>query len=312
MNEAEAGRSIQYVFMGGDERDRLILQHDAFKPFFLEAIERLFSDYGLEQRLQQATTQTHKFQILDVGCGEGLFVQDVAEVLEKRHLLEGVTLIGIDQDVMAITLANDFKTLYDTEHPRPYLQFFTHDATVPLEDNPVLVEANLLQFDLIYATLTFEHIRSARSQIERLYRRNLKPGGLLFLRDAVIKEGEGGWVAPTPAMCGTTQSFVYYIASWNDGLEVASLCAEWLRELGASQVQTSMVRAEASTGSDQSLKILQNWLLAIQNSLPSIVKAGRMSQADADALLPTILEQLSAESLGFWTMLDTFALKASV
>src|SRR5438105_4389333 len=85
-----------YLFTSPSEGERLTIQHEHFKPSVLAAFNRLLDQYGLAERLTQAKATKTKLRLLNFGCGEGLYLHDLAQVLEARGLLEGAELNGLD------------------------------------------------------------------------------------------------------------------------------------------------------------------------------------------------------------------------
>ena|SRR5438105_4647772 len=78
----------QYIFSKSDDRERLSLQHATFKPNFVHILEQLLNEYGLaEQLLRQAAANPGERvgHVLEIGCGEGLYLHDVAEVFEAHE-----------------------------------------------------------------------------------------------------------------------------------------------------------------------------------------------------------------------------------
>lgn len=293
-----------YVFSDGDERDRLVTLHDSSKPNFLKILQRVLDDYGLAHRLEQAQQANTKVEILDVGCGEGLYLHDLAQILEARGFLAAADLNGIDRDATSLELAKDFRTVL--QPPRPYLNFYVHDIRMPFEENAELKAVNKLQFDFIYATLVLEHIPNAQKIEEMLYQ-HLKPGGVIYLRNTML--GEGDTVAPTPSMYQPTRAFQNFIANLNEGVDIAVQTQHWLAAFGAVQIQNFEDVAYANSDSQLGLATLQNWVLAIRNSLPKAVQSGRMTQEQSETLLDTILQELNGDPRGYWKQMDTLACK---
>lgn len=294
-----------YVFSDGDERDRLIVLHDSSKPNFLKVMQRVLDEYGLAELLEKAAQNNTKVRILDAGCGEGLYLYDLAQLLEERNLLEAADLNGIDRDAFSLELANEFKHIL--QPPRPYLNFYAHDLRKPLAENPELKAADKLQFDFIYATLVLEHISNAEQLLTLLYN-YLKPGGIIYLREGRLSADS--WEAPTPSMQPPTHAFYDFIYSVNDGKEIAVLEAGWLKSLGATQVQAIEDTAYANGDNELGLQTLRNWVLAIKNSLPKAIQFGRMTQEQSETLMDTILQELNeGNPHGYWKQVDTLARK---
>jgi SAM-dependent methyltransferase len=289
-----------------DDRERLVVQHDIFKQNFVQMIEKILLDYGLAQKLEQAKASgnSKKVRILDVGCGEGSFLHDVAEVLQAHDLLEVVELIGFDKDAAAIAMAQD---LYATETTVPFLQFYVQDATeLPNTDNPALADR---PFDFIYALMAFEHIPNAKRHVKELYDHWLVPGGAIYLRDALAWEGENKWLAPLPAMAQQLRAFKSFIVKLNEGKEVASEEVTWLRDLGASQVQTFLDLLKADLTTDRGLEVMGHWVMMVRNSLPRLVSGNLLSQEQANTILDDIYQNLEQANPGYWGTVNTLAQK---
>src|SRR5438105_631099 len=89
-----------YPFQKGEsaERDRLALQHEIYKPRVRQVFEKVLDEYGLAERLKAPKIEPERVRILDIGCGEGWFLFDLATRLAERGLLDGCDLVGIDVD----------------------------------------------------------------------------------------------------------------------------------------------------------------------------------------------------------------------
>jgi SAM-dependent methyltransferase len=301
-----------------DDRERLVVQHDIFKHNFVQMVEKVLLDYGLAQKLEQAKAigSSKKVRILDVGCGEGSFLHDVAEILQARGLLEVAELIGFDKDAAAIAMAQDLYVTDSTigvttevisETTAPFLQFYVQDATdLSNTDNPALADRH---FDFIYALMVFEHIPNAKRYVEELYDHWLVPGGAIYLRDALAWEGENSWLAPLPAMAQQLRAFKSFIVKLNEGKEVASEEVTWLRDLGAIQVQTFLDLLKADLTSDRGLEVMGHWVMMIRNSLPRLVSGNLLSQEQANTILDDIYQNLEQANPGYWGTVNTLAQK---
>ena len=296
-----------YIFANSNDRTRLKLQHDISRPHFLEIIEQVMNDYGLAERLEKAKTRGEKVRILDFGCGEGMFLHDLAEILEKRGLLEAADLNGIDNDRAAIMTADEYCQI--SQPPRPYLHFFVHDGTHPLEDCLGLPQDDRLEFDFIFAILVLEHLPDARQHLERLYR-NLKPGGVIYLSDFVAQEGgDYGWVLPHPVMLPIGRILNQVWLNKNNGEVIALEIAGWLRQLGAEKVQATPNLAVMGGDTKAGMDMFRNFLLGIRNACPFLIARNIITQAQLDEMLETLYRELTRESTGRTGHMDILALK---
>jgi SAM-dependent methyltransferase len=305
----------EYVFGAVNDRERLVLQHQIFDAIVTNAFERVLDEYGLAQYILAQTTSKKeataqlapKALILDVGCGEGLFLHDLATVLEQHALLEQSDLSGLDYDERAITTAEAFRLV--AKPPRPYLNFYLHDVTHPFENSQALhSEGKESGYALIYATFVLEHLAQPKQQVLALYER-LAPGGVMFLLDYVYTEGADGWLVPHPAMLPIIYIANRAVFANSQGAHAALEQAGWLREAGAQQVETTSHILEASGKDELSLMVLRNYLHICLNLCANLVARGVKSQAELDELRSTLYRELSSSSRGQLTAIATFARK---
>jgi len=295
-----------YLFAAAEDGDRLVIQHNIFKAGFLKILEQVLEQYGLANRLEAARAAKTKLRILDIGCAEGLYLHDVAEVLEARGLLEAAQFNGIDLNVGAISTAEEF--CQQSNPPRPYLNFYVHDASMPLEDCLGLRQEGKTEFDFIYLNATLEHLHNARQHLARFYQA-LKPGGVIYLWDAVTEESEEGWQAPHPLLTPLAHQFNRLIMEANQGLMVCRETAGWLTEMGAEQVQATNLAQPIGGTTPGGRQMLRNSVMMVRNGLPQMVSRGIMSQAQADELMATLHRDLSPASSGYQSWVSTLARK---
>lgn len=293
----------QYIFSTPTDHERLQIQHKLSKSGFMQKMERILDEYGLMQRLVLAANEGAKLSFLDVGCGEGFYLHDLAEVLEKHEILAATQLVGLDVDVTAISTANQYSQI--SNPPRPYLTFRLADlnAMVQLEPKP--------SWDLIYALFVLEHLSDARQYIQYLYH-SLKPGGILLLRDAVFQDvayDPHGLVMPHSAMTPIFRELSAFILSKNAGTDVARASAGWLEELGAEilevEVQTGPIGGTSSEGRD----MIRNMLLMMRSSLPLLIARNVVTKNQFDETMQTLFKELSLEMVGSASVVDTLVRK---
>ncbi len=310
-NQPEQNQKFyDYLFSGAvEDRERLTVQYEVFKPRFEQIFAKVLDDYGLAARLEQRRAKGEQAQVLDVGCGEGLFLHKVAAELEKRELLSACRLIGIDRDANAIEAAEQFKEWFVP--PRPYLNFYQWDATKPLDDCPGLKGADNqspVEFDFIFLVVVAEHIPQAKIHLQHFYDK-LAPGGVIYLRDYVLEESPRGMISPLPAMARMNHLACSFIASINAGLDVSKEAASWFKEFGAQQVQALPDRVSIDDESDIGRHCMRNLVMGMQNFGPTLVARGRLTQTEYDEIKATIYHDLSPETRGQITWMDTLAQK---
>jgi SAM-dependent methyltransferase len=278
--------------------------------------ERALEEYGLCDKLEQVKAQKQakssdfrKVRILDIGCGEGLFLYDIAEA---RGLIEVAELVGIDIDTTAIKTANEF--CKESVPPRPYLKFMNRDITQPFQnEREGMPNVNLTGFDFIFAITVIEHIAQARQHIQRIYQHLLRPGGVIYLRDAVLQSQEvdeaDGWAVAHLAMGPFFQQLFGFIQNKNPGVEVAKDQADWLREMGATKVITQHNKVISGGLTPHGVAMLRNWVMGIRSSAPFLISRGLVTQAQYDETIKRLFEELNGYSQGHITLVDTLAAK---
>ena len=205
-----------YLYTKIDNRERQVIAHQVYADNANQMFQKVLDEYGLASQLtaQLAAAKTGlsensepkpgKLKILDAGCGLGLYLQDVAVLIESRGMAEAASLYGVDSDEVMIGVATELaNTAKDARH---HLNFFVHDLTRPLEDCPGLFLDKDYQFDYIFSLAVFEYIADARSHIERLYQA-LKPGGVIHLRGLLFRRGPDAWLDPASGVCSLCGRF---------------------------------------------------------------------------------------------------------
>lgn len=297
-----------YILGKVDERERLAIQYRCYKDEFRAVVEQLLDEWGLAEKLKAALANKDKVRVLDVGCGTGLFLQEVAAIIEERGLLQAAQFFGIDIDQAVIVEAE--KLSKEIKPPRNYLHFYVHDVTKPLSsckgflfdiDGPV-------EFDFIFFSFALEHFPQARLQLEKFYQA-LRPGGIIFIRDGVNLVGDYGWKSPHPLMEQGFKNVVKLIASVNDGVLVTNEAQNWLREFGASRVEIKEFETPLGGTTQVGLDMLRNLIMAKRNFLPTQLKLGLTTQAQFDAEMQQLYRELGPACVGHVNVVDTLARK---
>lgn len=233
----------------------------------------------------------------------------LAEILEERHLLEGADLYGVAADSRLITTAEEFSRM--SKPPRPYLKFFLHDLHTPLENSPALRNSGSAEasFDFIIVLGAIGGIYDAQSTLGRIYQNNLKPGGVIYLWDFVLTQGETGWISPHPSIDAYGKAGTTVIASYNPGVMVAEVLGDWLREFGASRVQSYKHVFPAGGKTEQGRNYFRANVLSVRLNGPHLIKAGLMTQAEYDEIIRVIFNELTQEMVGQGTYWVAIALK---
>lgn len=281
--------------------------HRIFRPSFLRLVQKVTEEYGLGAALELANKNKTRLQILDIGCAEGLYLHDIAQFLEERQLLGAAEFIGVDINPDSIIIAEEYSKV--SKPPRPYLKFFTCDATQPFETSLDFKALGQYQFDFIYSIYTVELLPNARQHIERFYN-NLKPGGVIYLSSIVAKKGQNGWLSVHPALEIFDQWFFDNIASANPGVVVAHDTAEWLKELGAVQLSAHFKASPTGGPTEIGRLQLRNIISIIRNNtVPELINNGTITQAQVNELWATLSKELGPDRQGQIGIVQTLARK---
>jgi SAM-dependent methyltransferase len=324
----------EYLLSDISDRERLIVQHDISKTVVMTMFERVLAEYGLLQKLEQAkihkdnseigATDFQKIRILDIGCGEGMFLYDIAALLEARGLSEVVELVGVDIDPTAISIANDLDQ--ESNPTKAQLSFIQRDITQPFQNEqaatPVTTEAentvspdtfDNIAYDFIFAFAVVEHLAEAQRHIQRIYQHLLKAGGVIYLRSTVFQprdeDAQDGWVVAHPAIYPFYKQFFGFIQSKNPGIAVAKAEAVWLQELGAEKVLVERTKVSSGGATLEGIAMLHNLIMAMRSSAPMLISRGMMTQEKYDTAMQTLLEELDINAEGYNTVLETLAYK---
>jgi hypothetical protein len=295
------------LFNNAEHSERIFLAYKAVQPIFAEAINRILDGYNLATRLQEAIQKGHKLRVLELNCAEGLFLHELARILEERSLLAGVELFGISGEVSQINTAEGYSRL--STPPRPYLNFYLHDIHQPLEDclglHEDLKASAPATFDLIFgANGTLETTKDAKEIVERLYRDNLKADGFMLFNELILAEsGPDGWEAPHPAIGELLRVGLIPLASYNPGVgEVALAVKEWLVSLGIvepADLQQYKVKMPHGGYSEQGRNLLRSTILLLGITGPQFVSIGLLSQARFEELWATIRREIAPQHEGY-------------
>lgn len=306
---AKSGDSLEdYIFGETYDGERLEIVHRINKANFVKAMEQVLNEYGLAERLEQAQANHTKVQILDIGCAEGLYLHDLAAILESRQWLAAVELNGLDFDAKAIATAEEYSK--QATPPRPYLNFYLHDATQPFEASLGLRAENKLQFDFIFLLSALGSMPNARQHLHRFYQ-SLKPGGVIYLSSVVLSKGEKGWLSAHPVLETFSQIFFDVLAEMNSGVDVANAASDWLKEWGAVQVQADLHIRPTGGETEVGRLNLRNIVMTMRNAAPFLIKNGKVSQAQYQETMATLYRELGPQSQGQVASVNTFARKPS-
>jgi hypothetical protein len=96
----------EFLARDATRSERLAISFSGHQRSFQESIQRILDEYGLAHKLEKAKQQGYKLRLLQISCAEGLFLHELANLLEKCGLLEGADLYGITEDPTQISTAD--------------------------------------------------------------------------------------------------------------------------------------------------------------------------------------------------------------
>ena len=296
-----------YIFKALDDKTREQEVFKSARPRFREIINLVLNQYGLAERLRQAKSMGDKVCMLDLGCSEGLYLHELANILEEQGLLEGASLNGIDRSQAAIGTAQEFALR--SKPPRPYLSFYLQDATKPFNENLGMRYNKATQFDFIYSIVTLMYIADAPHNLAKIYNDDLKPGGVIYLRDLTTADGPFQIISPHPTLSPLVEFYKAFVNSLNQENSTALDAGKWLRELGAEKMQTLEHTLEASSHSPEELAMLRNILLMTRGIAHQMISQNLMTEADFNKLIATVYKEIDRDSRGQVTYFDTVGQK---
>jgi SAM-dependent methyltransferase len=301
-----------------DDRQRLVVQHDVFKPIIMEMFQLALKDYGLLDKLEQAKEASNrganaasKVAILDLGCGEGLFTYDFAGLLEQYNLRNSSEILGIDIDGAAINTSIEF--CKNSKPARPYISFRTRDIALPFASEDPDSKVPSHRYDFIFILSVMVHLIDSRKHLQRIYQHLLKPGGVIYIADTVLalddEDPVDGAVLPHPAMYPFCKELLGFTRRKNPGIEVATAQVQWLEEFGAERITSTKNRIVAGGNTLEGIAMLRNLIMAIRIGAPFLISHGLISEAFYDEVMVRLFKELSVYSEGYTTLVNVIATK---
>ncbi len=294
----------RYIYDVINEDKRNLLQHNILKPVTRQMLQEMLATYGLRQKLLVAKEAGTRVSILDAGCGDGFFLQDLADLLDEQGLLDAARLIGVD--INEKYLAGAEKRSKEKASWSKIL-YFVGDVTQPLSQNYSLRTLGLTQLDCICATLLLQYLPNARQHLATLYS-SLKPGGILYLCDSnMIYGGEAGWHPPLPEL----EKFgiaTYMVRALNEGKIVAVECEGWLKEIGAENIKVVWNKIQTGDESEASLEALRYYISLVRSVSPVLVNMGLINKAEQDELVASVYK-ITGDSKAQLPFIHTLASK---
>ena len=234
--------------------------------------------------------------VLDLGCGPGGWVLDVAFAFPDMEVA------GVDISKTMIEYANArarSQQLFNTS-------FGIMDITRPLE-----FENN--SFDLINVRFLFAVLRrEAWPSFIAECTRILRPGGILRITEPID-------IAVTSSPAYQRILELWYQASWKAGygfsvdgktLGVSHMLPTLLRQAGLHTIQFGAHVLEVSTGTEAWPDFYHNAEVGGQQARPFFVKMGVVTQAEIEDLYrQALIEMYSEDFRGMWHYLSVWGRK---
>jgi SAM-dependent methyltransferase len=289
-----SSQQLDFLKKALDDKTRQAVLHKSFKPRFINFFEKVLSEYGLADKLEAAKANREKVRFLDYGCGEGLYLHDIADRLEHKGLLQAANLNGIDINPATITTADEFARR--AKPPRPYLNFVLQDGRLPLSENPALKLNGEAQFDFVYSLVTFMYIPEARKHLEKLYREDLKPGGVVLLRDLVVREEYDRVLMIHPALLPAIKFYTNLVRKVNGGLSIASDAAAWFESFGAEKVEQILDGVDASGKNEEEMGMLRQIIMITRNMKAQMIAEGLTTDKAFEEIFEQVYKELNQSS----------------
>ncbi len=281
-----------------DDRKRLVIQAKLHTPSFLRIIETAIDKFGLRAKLQDPDANV---RILDLGCGEGLFVPILTNWLAAQGTKAKVSIVGLDCDSNAIATAQDYVTVLGLHN----VEFYTHDLNQPLTNLAVLGLGDPTKhFDLAYASLVLMHLRNV-GQILNNINEALKPGGILYTRDISIVKG---FEYPSPTFSKMQEiSLPFWLKLV--GQDFAPQQQKFLSEANFSHAQTFEDILPIGGKTEPGRRMLENVLIGQHIFRATAAKLGIMTNEEFDAAMQQEFREITPELEGHMDLVSTIAQK---
>jgi ubiquinone/menaquinone biosynthesis C-methylase UbiE len=289
---------VQKKFMSPDEKEDNTYLLDTESPAEMARLinqERLLTQ-AMGGSLTGIPASATFYHVLDLGCGPGGWVLDVAFSFPEMEVT------GVDISKTMIEYANArarSQQLFNTS-------FGFMDITKPLDfaDN---------SFDLVNARFLFAVLRrEAWPSLIAECTRILRPGGILRVTEPID-------IGVTTSPSYQRIMELWYQASWQAGygfsadgktLGVSHMLPTLLRQTGLHTLQFHAHVLEVSTGTDAWFDFYRNAEVGGQQARPFFVKMGVTTPTEIEALYQQAFIEMNAEDFcGMWHYLSVWGSK---
>ncbi len=244
--------------------------------------DRLFSRITGELFSEQANQDfTNIHYILDIGCGPGAWVLNVA------HKYPHIEVIGIDSNEKVVKYAQANARSQGLKNAF----FEIMDATQPLD-----FPQNVFDIINIRAIVGFIHT-SVWPQLLQECMRIMRPGGIIRLT-------ESDWGSSNSPACekligilmrALSQTGLCFSTNGHaSGITVR--LTDFLHEAGCCEVQKKVYLVDFSTGSQEYADIYQNCMVALRLLRPFLIATQQISEQDFEPLYQQALAEMLSDN----------------
>ncbi len=279
-----------------DDRRRLVIQAKVYSAAFKKAIGLALDKFELRAKLQDPNAT---FRVLDLGCGEGLYIPILTEFLAEQGARAKLGIVGLDRDVNAITTAQEYLNALGIQNAQVYV----HDLTQPFNQ---LVDINLSNpenhFDLVVASVVLMHLRGVRRVLDNIYQ-VVKPGGAFYTKDMIWGSG---MEYPSP-----TFTYLSKVSSAKMleliGDNFAEHHHEYLSAAGFEGLESFEDTYPVGGQSEVGRQMLENFLLGQHAVRGMVIQLGIMTGDEYDKQLVQEFREISLDLEGHITLVNTVA-----
>lgn len=285
------------------------IKTNTFKTVMKERLQQVLEEYGLLEKLQQAQSRKQRLRCLNLSCGEGLYMHLFAELLDKYGLANAVKIYGLDTDKSLVSVGQEFCRV--SKPPRPSFELYQHNLQMPLEQCVALPKnaQGYVEFDFIFGLNGLLYTPEAQNVLTRIYKNNLKPGGILYLREYIHIKGQAGWLAPHPALECILEACYKLLDSYNSQICTATALPNWLSMLGAGQIKTIPDIIPWGGRTQRGKDMMRDIILLAFNSGQPFIEAKLLTQAEYNEMMRVLYKEITPNTVGQIIHMDTLASK---
>ncbi|MEI6046611.1 MAG: class I SAM-dependent methyltransferase [Chloroflexota bacterium] len=280
-----------------DDRKRLAIQVKIYTPVFKQAIGLALGKAELWTKLKDPNAT---FRILDLGCGEGLYLPILNQYLIDQGAKAHLTMVGVDRDTVAISTAQEYMAALGLRNS----QFFVHNITSPLTQIEGLNLNNPSNhFDLVFASTILMHVREPQTVLQHIYK-VLKPGGAFYTKDMAW----GLDIINYPSLAFTRlANMLQKLTLKMLGEDFGANPAKFVEAVGFENIEWFEDSYPIGGRTEEGRRILEIFLLGQHAARGIFVKLGAISAEEYDGLMEQEFREISADLEGQFKLVNTIA-----